>query len=96
MRYNAYRSADLNGEAAPGYSTGQAQAAITKILKETLPKGMDFEWTDLTYQQILAGNTALIVFPICVKMLLSPPLIQTPQIADSRHIGTIRITTSGR
>ena len=69
MRYNAYRSADLNGEAAPGYSTGQAQAAITKILKETLPKGMDFEWTDLTYQQILAGNTALIVFPICVLLV---------------------------
>ena len=69
MRYNAYRSADLNGEAAPGYSTGQAQAAITKILKETLPKGIDFEWTDLTYQQILAGNTALIVFPICVLLV---------------------------
>jgi multidrug efflux pump len=69
MRYNAYRSADLNGGAAPGYSTGQAQAAITKILKETLPKGMDFEWTDLTYQEILAGNTALIVFPICVLLV---------------------------
>jgi multidrug efflux pump len=69
MRYNAYRSADLNGGAAPGYSTGQAQAVITKILKETLPKGMDFEWTDLTYQEILAGNTALIVFPICVLLV---------------------------
>lgn len=69
MRYNAYRSADLNGQAAPGYSTGQAQAAITRILKETLPRGMEFEWTDLTYQQILAGNTALIVFPICVLLV---------------------------
>jgi len=69
MRYNAYRSADLNGQAAPGYSTGQAQAAITRILKETLPRGMAFEWTDLTYQQILAGNTALIVFPICVLLV---------------------------
>jgi multidrug efflux pump subunit AcrB len=61
MRYNAYRSADLNGGAAPGYSTGQAQAAITRILNETLPKGMAFEWTELTYQQILAGNTALLI-----------------------------------
>ena len=69
MRYNAYRSADLNGEAAPGYSTGQAQGAITRILKETLPKGIYFEWTELTYQQILAGNTALLVFPICVLLV---------------------------
>ena len=56
MRYNGFRAADLNGGPAPGYSTGQAQAAITKILDETLPKGMRFEWTDLTYQQILAGQ----------------------------------------
>ena len=40
MRYNGFRSADLNGGPAPGYSTGQAQAAITQILDETLPKGM--------------------------------------------------------
>ena len=59
MRYNGFRSADLNGAPAPGYSSGQAQAAITKLLKNTLPKGMSFEWTDLTYQQILAGNTTL-------------------------------------
>jgi multidrug efflux pump len=65
-RYNEFRSADLSGAPAPGYSSGQAQAAIANILHETLPKGMDFEWTDLTYQQILAGNTAIYVFPICV------------------------------
>ena len=69
MRYNAFRSADLNGGAAVGYSTGQAQAAITKILKESLPQGMNFEWTDLTYQQILAGNTAILVFPVCVLLV---------------------------
>jgi multidrug efflux pump len=69
MRYNAFRSADLNGAPAPGYSSGQAQAAITKILDETLPSGMRFEWTDLTYQQILAGNTAILVFPICVLLV---------------------------
>ena len=69
MRYNGFRSADLNGGPAPGYSTGQAQAAITQILDETLPKGMRYEWTDLTYQQILAGNTALLVFPICVLLV---------------------------
>jgi multidrug efflux pump len=69
MRYNGFRAADLNGGPAPGYSTGQAQAAITHILDETLPKGMTYEWTDLTYQQILTGNTALLVFPICVLLV---------------------------
>jgi multidrug efflux pump len=69
MRYNGFRSADLNGAPAPGYSTGQAQAAITKLLNTSLPHGMRFEWTDLTYQQILSGNTALLVFPLCVLLV---------------------------
>ena len=69
MRYNGFRSADLNGGPAPGYSSGQAQAAITHILKETLPKGMSFEWTDLTFQQEIAGNTAILVFPLCVLLV---------------------------
>jgi len=68
-RYNAFRSADLNGNAAPGYSSGQAEAAITKILKDTLPQGMDFEWTDLKYQQILAGNTTMFIFPLCILLV---------------------------
>ncbi len=68
-RYNAYRSADLNGNAGHGFSSGQAQAAITKILEETLPPGMEFEWTDLTYQQILAGNTTMLVFPLCILLV---------------------------
>ncbi len=65
-RYNGFRSADLNGNAAPGYSSGQAQAAISQILEETLPQGLEFEWTELTYQQILAGNTAIYIFPLCI------------------------------
>src|SRR3984893_15446755 len=69
MRYNAFRSADLNGGPAPGYSSGQAQQAITRILAETLPKGMAFEWTELTFQQEIAGNTAILVFPICVLLV---------------------------
>lgn len=68
-RYNAYRTADLNGNAAPGYSSGQAQAAIVKILDETLPQGFDYEWTELTYQQILAGNTAIFIFPLCIFLV---------------------------
>jgi multidrug efflux pump len=66
MRYNGFRSADINGGAAPGMSGDMAEAAIEKILRETLPSGMSFEWSELTYQKILAGNTALLVFPLCV------------------------------
>jgi len=66
QRYNAYRSADINGGPAPGYSSGQAQAAMGKILDETLPRGMSYEWTDLAYQQLISGNTGLLVFPLCV------------------------------
>jgi multidrug efflux pump len=69
LRYNGFRSADLNGASAPGYSSGQAQEVISKILAESLPKGMQFEWTDLTYQEILAGNTAVLVFPLCVLLV---------------------------
>ncbi|MGM8226464.1 efflux RND transporter permease subunit [Cellvibrio sp. ARAG 10.3] len=67
--YNGYLAADLNGNAAPGYSSGQAQDAISEILAETLPPGMVFEWTDLTYQQVLAGNTAVIIFPLCLLLV---------------------------
>ncbi len=69
VHYNSYRSADINGSPAPGVSSGEAQAAIQQIVERTLPKGMSFEWTDLTYQQILAGNTALYIFPLCVLLV---------------------------
>ena len=66
LRYNAFRAADINANAGPGFSSGQAQAAMIKILNDVLPKGMTYEWTELTYQKILAGNTAVFVFPLCV------------------------------
>jgi len=69
MRYNGFRSADLTGNPAPGYSSGQAQDAIQRILAETLPQGMTYEWTELTYQQILAGNTAVYIFPLCILLV---------------------------
>jgi len=68
MHYNGFITAEINGNAAPGYSSGQAQIAIEKLLKDELPNGMTYEWTDLTYQQILSGNTALFVFPLCVLL----------------------------
>ncbi|MBP5072301.1 efflux RND transporter permease subunit, partial [Pseudomonas chlororaphis] len=68
MHYNGFLSAEINGSPAPGYSSGQAQAAMERLLQQELPNGMAYEWTELTYQQILAGNTALLVFPLCVLL----------------------------
>jgi len=69
MHYNAFTTAEINGSAAPGFSSGQAQAKIEQILQETLPLGMSYEWTDLTYQQILAGDASLFVFPLVVLLV---------------------------
>ena len=68
-RYNGFLAADINGGPAPGFSSGQAEAAIEQIADETLPPGIDFEWTDLTYQQILAGNSSIIVFPLALLLV---------------------------
>jgi hypothetical protein len=70
LHYNAYPAADINGGPAPGYSSGQAQEAIEGILREVLPNGIGYEWTDLTYQEKLAGNTAVFIFPLCVVLVL--------------------------
>jgi multidrug efflux pump len=68
LHYNAYPSADVNGAGAPGVSSGQAIDTMERLAAETLPNGIGFEWTDLTYQEILAGNTALFIFPLCVLL----------------------------
>jgi multidrug efflux pump len=69
MRYNGFLSADINGGAAPGYSSGQAQDAVARIAAETLPPGISYEWTDLTYQEIIAGNSAVWVFPLALLLV---------------------------
>jgi len=69
MRYNGFLASDINAGPAPGYSSGQAQAAVERIAAETLPKGFAFEWTELTYQEILAGNSAMLVFPIAILLV---------------------------
>ncbi|MBU2872075.1 multidrug efflux RND transporter permease subunit [Colwellia sp. E2M01] len=69
MHYNGYVTAEVNGVPAAGYSSDQAKAAIEKILNDTLPMGIAYEWTDLTYQQILAGNTSMYVFPLIVLLV---------------------------
>ncbi|HEY0938874.1 MAG TPA: multidrug efflux RND transporter permease subunit [Steroidobacter sp.] len=70
FRYNGYLTADINGGPAPGYSTGQAKAVMEQILAENLPNGVKYEWTELTYQEILAGNSSIFVFPLCVLLVV--------------------------
>ena len=68
-RYNLYVSAEVQGVAAPGRSTGQAIAAIEKLAAEVLPEGYGFEWTDLALQEKLAGNTAVLAFGLGVAFV---------------------------
>src|SRR5246127_1673296 len=69
MHYNGFPAAEINGAAGPGYSSGQSEAAITNILNQNLPNGMRFEWTELTFQRILAGNTMVYIFPLSVLLV---------------------------
>ncbi len=55
-RYNLFSSATINGTAAPGYSSGQAMAAMTEVSKETLPQGYSFEWSSMSYQEQQASG----------------------------------------
>lgn len=66
IRYNLFPAADINGDTARGFSSGQSLATMERLAKENLPQGFTFEWTDLAYQQQLAGNAALYIFPLCV------------------------------
>jgi multidrug efflux pump len=66
LRYNMFPAAEINGDTAPGFGSSYAIATMNRLAAEVLPRGMGFEWTDLAYQQILAGNVALLIFPICV------------------------------
>ncbi|NCD71054.1 efflux RND transporter permease subunit [Mucilaginibacter agri] len=65
-RYNMYTSAMINGDAAPGYSSGDANNAIQRIAAEKLPKGYSFDWSGMTREQILSGNQAIYIFVICL------------------------------
>ncbi len=64
-RYNTYPAAAINGNTAPGFSSGQAIATIQSLADQELPKTMKYEWTEITLLQILAGNAAILIFPLC-------------------------------
>ncbi|BHH85392.1 efflux RND transporter permease subunit [Desulforhopalus sp. 52FAK] len=66
--YNMYRSITINGTAAPGYSSGQAMNAMAELAEEVLPadKSYGFEWSGMSYQEKLAGNTKIFVFTFAI------------------------------
>jgi len=65
-RFNLYPAASLNGNIAPGYSSGEALDRMEELAAEVLPQGISFEWTELAYQERQTGNTAGIAFLLAV------------------------------
>lgn len=65
-RYNIYPTAELQGNTAPGVSSGQAIAIMEELAAKVLPNGIGYEWTELSYEQKRAGNTAAYIFLLCV------------------------------
>src|SRR5581483_10902852 len=61
-RFNVYRAAQVNGAAAPGYSSGQAMAALEEVAREALPREIGYDWADLSYQEKRAAGTTGSIF----------------------------------
>ena len=70
IRYNGYPAADILGESDPRVlSSAQALSVVERMAPQVLPRGMTFEWTDLSYQQVTQGNAAMVVFPLAVLLV---------------------------
>jgi multidrug efflux pump len=69
LRYDMYPAATINGNVAPGTSSGQAIGLMEQVAKQELPRAMTAEWTELTLMQNLAGNTAMYVFALAVVLV---------------------------
>lgn len=65
-RYNMYTAAMINGDAAPGCTSGEAITAIKEVADSTLPRGYTFEWSGMTREQIISGDQAVYIFIICL------------------------------
>jgi HAE1 family hydrophobic/amphiphilic exporter-1 len=66
VRYNLYPAAELQGDTAPGFSSGQSLASMEKLASRVLPPGFAYDWTDLAFQQKQAGHTGAIAFGLAV------------------------------
>ncbi|TPG44841.1 multidrug efflux RND transporter permease subunit [Roseomonas nepalensis] len=69
-RYNLYPAAEVQGAGKPGVSTGQAIAAMERMLREELPPGFGYEWTEIALQETAQGNTAPIAFGLAVVFVI--------------------------
>lgn len=69
LRYNGFSAAAINGMAVLGVSSGEAIKTVEQVVAEKLPFGFDTQWTELTFLQIRAGNTAMIVFALAVVLV---------------------------
>jgi HAE1 family hydrophobic/amphiphilic exporter-1 len=69
QHYDMYRSAAINGGPAPGYSSGQAVAAMEELAATVLPDGFGYQWTDVVYQQKKAGNLAPLIFALSLVVV---------------------------
>ena len=67
--FNMFPTAEILGGTAPGVSSGEAIKIMQELAEKVLPPGMKIEWTELSLLQIMAGNTAAYVFPLCVLMM---------------------------
>ncbi|WP_294171757.1 efflux RND transporter permease subunit [uncultured Sphingomonas sp.] len=65
-RYNGFPAVEIDGDTAPGFSSGQSLQAMEKLAAESLPAGYRTEWTGIAYQQKAAGNTSALVFGLAV------------------------------
>jgi multidrug efflux pump len=69
MRYNDLNSSAVNGGVKPGFSSGQAISVMEQLCKDNLPTGMGYEWTNISYQQVTAGNTGILIFGFSVVLV---------------------------
>ncbi len=67
--YNGYLASDLNASPKPGISSGEAEALVQNLADRTLPGGFELDWTELVYQRIIAGNTSIYIYPLCILLV---------------------------
>jgi HAE1 family hydrophobic/amphiphilic exporter-1 len=68
-RFNLYPSASINGQAAPGFSSGDALTLMEQMAGEKLPGGMGFEWTNMSYQEKRVGGEAILIFALAITLV---------------------------
>lgn len=65
-RHNMYNASEISGQAAPGYSSGEAIKAITEVAQKTLPRGFGIDWAGISKDEVSRGNEAIYIFLICL------------------------------